>query len=570
MDTSTALASTIVGTPYYLSPELCKDMPYRDKSDCWALGVIIYECCTLQRPFEARNQCALIMKIIESPVEPPPSTSNSQEMINLVLWLLQKDPIHRPSTRQILNEVVVRERLQECMLSAPDDLPAEPVSSFLRDKDRNFRLPFVVPAVEGGSPLSSREGLGIAYPKAAQRQPESRELVLEGPAAVPEKQQRTVSRTSSSQKVNGKALAEERAVAAAAVSKVRGDRVRGGAKRVPSERALLRYQTRPSASSGINASDGVEEVLPADSKDVQPLLSAAASLRSKSMKAILDGEDAPLALLSGEVPLADAKEDYQLVQERDQERDRGQKDSDVESGQYEDDFETEEEEAKERHNRELEEEEVEENDARKRQAFRPVYPVANNNNNNNTTANKFTSSTMMRTNQSALSAQSTMDISPQLHGGEEDSELWNSVWTEKRGVIGFPHRPPLTPATEEVEERGDGGENKAAQLETLQDLIKDAKEKAMTALGDDLFWKVYDLCSKHMGGSGEAYEEAQQQMNDEDTADFIQELEDVLCEQSHTGIEMACEAVFGVKLLLALESKYNFLQNDSPPSKSHK
>ena len=34
-DTSTAFAQTIVGTPYYLSPELCADQPYRDKSDCW-------------------------------------------------------------------------------------------------------------------------------------------------------------------------------------------------------------------------------------------------------------------------------------------------------------------------------------------------------------------------------------------------------------------------------------------------------------------------------------------------------------------------------------------------------
>ncbi len=45
MDTSTALANTIVGTPYYLSPELCADMPYRDKSDCWAFGVLLYEVC---------------------------------------------------------------------------------------------------------------------------------------------------------------------------------------------------------------------------------------------------------------------------------------------------------------------------------------------------------------------------------------------------------------------------------------------------------------------------------------------------------------------------------------------
>lgn len=44
LETSTAFAQTIVGTPYYLSPELCSDKPYRDKSDCWALGVLLYEC----------------------------------------------------------------------------------------------------------------------------------------------------------------------------------------------------------------------------------------------------------------------------------------------------------------------------------------------------------------------------------------------------------------------------------------------------------------------------------------------------------------------------------------------
>jgi len=68
LETSTAFAQTIVGTPYYLSPELCADQPYRDKSDCWALGVLVYECCTLRHPFEARNQVALIMKIIQAHV----------------------------------------------------------------------------------------------------------------------------------------------------------------------------------------------------------------------------------------------------------------------------------------------------------------------------------------------------------------------------------------------------------------------------------------------------------------------------------------------------------------------
>ena len=39
------------GTPYYLSPELCLGQPYDSKSDCWALGCLLYEMMTLKRPF---------------------------------------------------------------------------------------------------------------------------------------------------------------------------------------------------------------------------------------------------------------------------------------------------------------------------------------------------------------------------------------------------------------------------------------------------------------------------------------------------------------------------------------
>ena len=39
------------GTPYYLSPELCLGQKYNQKSDCWALGCVVYEMLTLKRPF---------------------------------------------------------------------------------------------------------------------------------------------------------------------------------------------------------------------------------------------------------------------------------------------------------------------------------------------------------------------------------------------------------------------------------------------------------------------------------------------------------------------------------------
>jgi NIMA (never in mitosis gene a)-related kinase len=35
------LAKTAIGTPYYLSPEICENKAYNNKSDVWSLGCIL-------------------------------------------------------------------------------------------------------------------------------------------------------------------------------------------------------------------------------------------------------------------------------------------------------------------------------------------------------------------------------------------------------------------------------------------------------------------------------------------------------------------------------------------------
>lgn len=56
LSASTRFAQTLVGTPYYLSPEMCEGAPYDERSDVWALGVVLYEAATYRLPFEGRTQ----------------------------------------------------------------------------------------------------------------------------------------------------------------------------------------------------------------------------------------------------------------------------------------------------------------------------------------------------------------------------------------------------------------------------------------------------------------------------------------------------------------------------------
>ena len=55
----------MVGTPYYLAPEIIKNQPYSFSCDIWSLGVVLYELCTLKPPFTAQNLRYLVMKIVE-------------------------------------------------------------------------------------------------------------------------------------------------------------------------------------------------------------------------------------------------------------------------------------------------------------------------------------------------------------------------------------------------------------------------------------------------------------------------------------------------------------------------
>lgn len=58
-----SLATTFVGTPYYMSPEQITEQGYNERSDIWSLACIVYELAALRPPFDATSQAALAVKI---------------------------------------------------------------------------------------------------------------------------------------------------------------------------------------------------------------------------------------------------------------------------------------------------------------------------------------------------------------------------------------------------------------------------------------------------------------------------------------------------------------------------
>eukprot|EP00429_Kryptoperidinium_foliaceum_P051244 CAMPEP_0176112812 /NCGR_PEP_ID=MMETSP0120_2-20121206/56656_1 /TAXON_ID=160619 /ORGANISM="Kryptoperidinium foliaceum, Strain CCMP 1326" /LENGTH=549 /DNA_ID=CAMNT_0017447045 /DNA_START=27 /DNA_END=1673 /DNA_ORIENTATION=+ len=106
LEGSIEAAITVVGTPYYMSPEVCENKPYTFKSDVWSLGCVLYELCMLKHAFSADNLLGLVYKIVSDKYEPIPKMYSSNLNV-LIQRMLEKDAEKRPSVRELLADAYV-------------------------------------------------------------------------------------------------------------------------------------------------------------------------------------------------------------------------------------------------------------------------------------------------------------------------------------------------------------------------------------------------------------------------------------------------------------------------------
>lgn len=102
-------ASTVIGTPFYLAPELCNGETYTNAADVWAVGAILFEIATTgEKCFPGDNMLAVVRAICTSGDKVPrsrmigSSLGMSTALRPLIDALLQHDASARMSCAQTI------------------------------------------------------------------------------------------------------------------------------------------------------------------------------------------------------------------------------------------------------------------------------------------------------------------------------------------------------------------------------------------------------------------------------------------------------------------------------------
>jgi serine/threonine-protein kinase len=96
----------MIGTPAYMSPEQIRGEATDGRADIYALGLILYEMLTGILPFEADTLIATaVRRLQEDPDDPRAHGDVPDELAELIMRCLARDPEGRPSEEDILAEL---------------------------------------------------------------------------------------------------------------------------------------------------------------------------------------------------------------------------------------------------------------------------------------------------------------------------------------------------------------------------------------------------------------------------------------------------------------------------------
>jgi NIMA (never in mitosis gene a)-related kinase len=144
LDGTHDLCQTVIGTPYYLSPEVWSNEPYNSQTDIWSLGCILYELCALKRPFTGRDAMQLFAQVVRGVFDPIPSRYGRNTKL-LVDAMLTPTAAQRPAASEIIQfpfiqaKIAAKIKENEAQLKTVNIMLDDPAKVVARQKRTSQR-----------------------------------------------------------------------------------------------------------------------------------------------------------------------------------------------------------------------------------------------------------------------------------------------------------------------------------------------------------------------------------------------------------------------------------------------
>ncbi|MEJ2011689.1 MAG: serine/threonine-protein kinase [Anaerolineales bacterium] len=108
--TASLTGSSVIGTPQYMAPEQARGEPVSQQTDVYALGIVLYQMCTGQLPFNADTPLAIAMKHASEPLPPPTAINPNipEEIGKVLIKALEKRPEDRFASARELSQAFDR------------------------------------------------------------------------------------------------------------------------------------------------------------------------------------------------------------------------------------------------------------------------------------------------------------------------------------------------------------------------------------------------------------------------------------------------------------------------------
>ncbi len=98
--------NTMLGTPYYMAPEIFSQSFYDEKCDVWSLGVILYVMLTGRPPFYGASDADVIQKV---KIGKYPTESKSYNSVNSCIFIVLKEKGISKEAQELISMMLTRD-----------------------------------------------------------------------------------------------------------------------------------------------------------------------------------------------------------------------------------------------------------------------------------------------------------------------------------------------------------------------------------------------------------------------------------------------------------------------------